>query len=70
ARARASVSAAFDAARDAVKAMTAVAGILDAGLFKRQYRDHRLEWMIRSGGVEVVLRGLEKGDIRFNDEPV
>ena len=47
-----------------------VAGIVDAGLFKRQYRDHRLEWMIRSGGIEVVLKGLEKGNIRFNEEPV
>lgn len=70
ARARPSVAAAFNAARDAVVAMTAVAGIVDAGLFKRQYRDHRLEWMIRSGGVEVVLKGLERGNIRFNDEPV
>ena len=70
ARARPSVSAAFEAARDAVKAMTAVAGIVDAGLFKRQYRDHRLEWMIRSGGIDVVLKGLERGNIRFNDEPV
>ncbi len=70
ARGRASVAAAFAAARDAVKAMTAVAGIVDAGLFKRQYRDHRLEWMIRSGGIEVVLKGLERGNIRFNDEPV
>lgn len=69
-RARPSVAAAFDAARDAVKAMTAVAGIVDAGLFKRQYRDHRLEWMIRSGGIDVVLKGLERGNIRFNDEPV
>lgn len=69
-RARPSVAAAFEAARDAVKAMTAVAGIVDAGLFKRQYRDHRLEWMIRSGGIEVVLKGLERGNIRFNDEPV
>lgn len=69
-RARPSVAAAFEAARDAVKAMTAVAGIVDAGLFKRQYRDHRLEWMIRSGGIDVVLKGLERGNIRFNDEPV
>lgn len=69
-RARPSVAAAFNAARDAVKAMTAVAGIVDAGLFKRQYRDHRLEWMIRSGGIDVVLKGLERGNIRFNDEPV
>ena len=70
ARGRPSVAAAFEAARDAVKAMTAVAGIVDAGLFRRQYRDHRLEWMIRSGGIEVVLKGLERGNIRFNDEPV
>lgn len=69
-RARPSVAAAFNAARDAVVAMTAVAGIVDAGLFKRQYRDHRLEWMIRSGGIDVVLKGLERGNIRFNDEPV
>ncbi len=70
ARARPSVAAAFGAARESVKAMTAVAGVVEAGLFKRQYRDHRLEWMIRSGGVEVVLKGLERGNIRFNDEPV
>jgi glutathione S-transferase len=34
----------------------------------RQYRDHRLEWMLRSGGVEVVLRGLAAGTIRFSSE--
>ena len=70
ARARPSVAAGFKAAADSIQAMSAVAGIVDAGLFKRQYRDHRLEWMIRSGGVEVVLKGLEKDNIRFNSEPV
>jgi glutathione S-transferase/RNA polymerase-associated protein len=34
----------------------------------RQYRDHRLEWMMRTGGVDVVLRGLENGTIRFQTE--
>lgn len=34
----------------------------------RQYRDHRLEWMMKSGGVDVVLRGLEAGTIRFQQE--
>jgi glutathione S-transferase/RNA polymerase-associated protein len=34
----------------------------------RQYRDHRLEWMMKSGGVDVVLRGLEQGTIRFQAE--
>lgn len=31
----------------------------------RQYRDHRLEWMMKTGGVEFVLDGLEKGTVRF-----
>lgn len=69
ARARPSVAAALEAAAASIAAMSAVAGVVEAGLFKRQYRDHRLEWMIRSGGVEVVLKGLEKDNIRFNAEP-
>lgn len=42
-----------------------VADLVEKGLFKREYRDHRLEWMIKSGGVEVVLKGLERDNIRF-----
>jgi glutathione S-transferase/RNA polymerase-associated protein len=34
----------------------------------RQYRDHRLEWMMKSGGTNLVLEGLEKGTIRFSQE--
>jgi glutathione S-transferase/RNA polymerase-associated protein len=34
--------------------------------YKRQYRDHRLEWMIRAGGLQVVVDGVAKGNIRFN----
>jgi glutathione S-transferase/RNA polymerase-associated protein len=34
----------------------------------RQYRDHRLEWMMKSGGVDVVLRGLAAGTIRYQQE--
>ncbi len=49
--------------------MSQVAGLVESGVFKRQYRDHRLEWMIRSGGLDVVNRGVEKSNIRFNDEP-
>jgi glutathione S-transferase/RNA polymerase-associated protein len=46
--------------------MTNVAELVEKGLFKREYRDHRLEWMIKSGGVEVVLKGLERDNIRFS----
>jgi glutathione S-transferase len=42
--------------------------LLEQGLFKREYRDHRLEWMMKSGGVEIVLEGLKKGNIRFTPD--
>lgn len=48
--------------------MRDVASLLEQGLFKREYRDHRLEWMIRSGGIEVVRDGMAKGNIRFSPE--
>src|SRR5439155_1659368 len=41
---------------------------MEIRLFKREYRDHRLGWMIRSGGVDVVLDGMRKGNIRFSAE--
>jgi len=34
-------------------------------VIRRQYRDHRLEWMMKSGGVEIVLAGLANGTIKF-----
>ena len=46
-------------------ALTDVAALVAQGLFKREYRDHRLEWMIKSGGLDVVLKGLEADNIRF-----
>jgi glutathione S-transferase/RNA polymerase-associated protein len=38
------------------------------GRAKREYRDHRLDWMLRSGGVQAVLDGMAKGTIRFSRE--
>jgi glutathione S-transferase len=49
-------------------AMPNVAELVEKGLFKREYRDHRLEWMIKSGGLDVVLKGLERDNIRFTTE--
>jgi glutathione S-transferase/RNA polymerase-associated protein len=43
-----------------------VPAMIEKGAFQREYRDHRLEWMIKSGGVEVVLKGLERDNIRFS----
>jgi glutathione S-transferase/RNA polymerase-associated protein len=68
ANARPSVAKAAKAAADSLKGMSDVAGAVKSGLFKREYRDHRLEWMIRSGGLDVVLEGLKAGNIRFSNE--
>ncbi len=35
---------------------------------RREYRDHRLEWMIRSGGLGVVHHGIAAETIRFSHE--
>jgi glutathione S-transferase/RNA polymerase-associated protein len=45
-----------------------VGDAIRSGQFKREYRDHRLEWMIRSGGLQVVQDGLAAGNIRFSAE--
>jgi len=67
ANARPSVAETLKEAADMarVAGMADVAELVAKGLFKREYRDHRLEWMIKSGGVEVVLQGLERDNIRF-----
>jgi len=69
ANARDSVTACRQAAEavamDPGASLAAVRAAMEQGLFKREYRDHRLEWMIRSGGLEVVTEGLKKQNVRF-----
>jgi glutathione S-transferase len=67
-RGRPSVRATLNEARDAISGMATAAGGVSQGVMRREYRDHRLEWMIKSGGVDVVLKGLAADNIRFTDE--
>jgi len=67
-RARPSAQRTFGDAMAALGNFTELPKQVASGQFKRLYRDHRLEWMIRSGGVEVVLDGLAKETIRFSRE--
>ena len=60
--AQAAAAVGFDS--DAVS-LPAVRQAMEQGLFKREYRDHRLEWMIKTGGLEVVQDGLARQNIRF-----
>ena len=53
----------------ALEAMPDLGELLRKGEVVRQYRDHRLEWMIGAGGLSVVVEGIEKGTIRFSRTP-
>jgi glutathione S-transferase len=69
ARARPSVAATFEAASAAVAAtFDMIPQLIGSGQFKREYRDHRLDWMMRSGGAEIVLEGMRRGNIRFTHD--
>jgi len=63
--ARPSVAATFKEFEAATQGMASAAERLASGAIRREYRDHRLEWMMKSGGVQVVLDGLAKDNIRF-----
>ncbi len=66
--ARPSVSQTAQEARQINIGTTNLPELVEQGLFKREYRDHRLEWMIKSGGLEVVVKGLDKDNIRFTPD--
>lgn len=63
---RPSVKATFEEFEAGMKATGGFADALRQGLLKREYRDHRLEWMVKSGAIDIVLEGLEKRNIRFS----
>jgi glutathione S-transferase len=65
ATARPSVAETFAEFDAAASKMAAASAMYTTGGRRREYRDHRLEWMVKSGGVEVVLAGLRDGNIRF-----
>src|ERR687888_195904 len=47
----------FAAAAESMEGFEMLPQLVESGFFKRESRDHRLEWMIRSGGVDIVLDG-------------
>src|SRR5262249_48609057 len=65
---RQSVRACAAAAVEAMGGFQDLGPIIEQGLFVREYRDHRLEWMLRSGGQQIVLDGMAKKNVRFSVE--
>ena len=62
---RPSVQKCSAAALEALSGFANLGPIVESGVFVREYRDHRLEWMMRSGGSQIVLDGMTKKNIRF-----
>lgn len=63
---RPSVAQTFAEFEGAKAGMANAAERVASGQMRREYRDHRLEWMIKSGGIQVVLDGLARNNIRFS----
>jgi glutathione S-transferase len=68
--ARPSVAATIAEAMAVLPFMENVGAYFTAHKFKREYRDHRLEWIVRSGGLRLLQDGLENDDVRFTDTAV
>jgi glutathione S-transferase len=64
-RERPSVAETFKEYEAATAGMSGAADRIASGQMRREYRDHRLEWMMKSGGVQIVLDGIAKNTIRF-----
>src|SRR5580704_5397908 len=60
-----SVATTFREFEAASERMGDAAARLASGAIRREYRDHRLEWMMKSGGVQIVLDGMARNNIRF-----
>lgn len=67
--ARPSVAKVVEQMKQVIAIFPDVAAQLAEGKICRQYRDHRLEWMISSGGLAVIQEGIAKGTIRFSRLP-
>jgi glutathione S-transferase/RNA polymerase-associated protein len=68
ASARPSAAKTMQQASESMGTFEVLPQLVESGQFTREYRDHRLEWMMRSGGVDIVLDGLKKKNIRFSHE--
>ena len=66
---RPSVAATFAEFDAAAARMKDVAALYADGSRQREYRDHRLEWMVKSGGIDVVIAGINDRNIRFSWPP-
>lgn len=63
---RASVVQTLAEAKAALALLKAAVSAIAEGRAARLYRDHRLEWLMRAGGLPIVMDGLARKTIRFS----
>ncbi|KAK6430238.1 hypothetical protein LTR95_013608 [Oleoguttula sp. CCFEE 5521] len=63
---RESVQKTFGEFEEGLKAFKAMGGAFTKGKgMRREYRDYRLEFMVKSGGLRLVRKGIEERTVRF-----
>lgn len=67
AQARPSVAQTLGEAKASLGGFKDMAAKYAAGEAKRQYRDHRLAWMVQNGGISIIQAGLASGNLRCVD---
>jgi glutathione S-transferase len=65
-RGRASVQQTMAEAKAALPAFRETGARIMRGESRRQFRDHRLEFLIRAGGIDIVRDGLASGNVKFS----
>jgi glutathione S-transferase len=68
ASARESARRCVEAFEAAMPGIEQVPKLIASGAWVREYRDHRLEWMMRSGGESIVRDGVARKNICFTIE--
>lgn len=64
-RGRDSVRATFAEFDASVGNMSKFSDVFLSGQRKREYRDYRLEFLVKSGAIQIVQEGLKNNNIRF-----
>ena len=68
-RQRPSVQQTLAEAKEAIAGFKEMGAEIMSGSRQGQYRDHRLEFLVRAGGLEIVSQGVAAGNIRFSTLP-
>lgn len=63
--ARPSVSANLAEVKQAIPIYKEMMARIQSGEEQRHYRDHRLDWLVRSGGAPILFDRIKNGSVRF-----